>query len=292
MYFLGGISSAGYAATCNVLDMETQVWSTLGDVPFGTYGSGSSCTKGQYIYCAGGYINGVSQSGMFKRYDTVTDTWATLANTPINSYFHPTLCTYGDDRIYFWVGWSSGGSEGCRIGYYYTISTNHWSPSIYTAPDAIYTSYAIEIAPDDIRIFGGIHPDHSNPGQSTDVGVDWNWSYNPLMDSWDSTTYTPVPTPGGFSYRARFGDFIYLISRYGYNAPAIPPQSNGVTEIYQISTDTWVTGLEKPNPASNGVVGVYKGNIFCAGALGNGTPCVEIFSSFQASSRIYAQIIG
>lgn len=293
MYFLGGaIPNTGYLASCLVLDMETQIWSSLNNISFGTYGGGSSAVHAGNIYCAGGYINNSSE-GLFKRYNVAADTWTNLQAPPRVIRDHPTLCSDGDDHIYLFGGWGYEGWTGNKLCYKYQVSNDSWT-QIATAPDAIYTAFATTVSPTDIRIFGGISPNHFGDYRpATDYGVNWNWSYNPNTNLWDTTTYTPVPTPGGFSYSARFGDFIYLICRFGANGPSTPPTSAPTVEIYNLVEDSWVTGTPKPTNNFNGVVGVYKGNVFCAGTDASGTgKNVEIFSSFQTGSRVFATIIG
>jgi hypothetical protein len=290
MYFLGGAQAGTgtHLSSCYVLDMQTQVWSALNNISFGTYANGNSVVVGTKIYCAGGAIAGMWTTGNFKCYNTETDTWSSLANTPISIYYHPTLCNVGN-YIYLYVGWTPSGVAGSRLSYRYNITTNSWSAALATAPDSIYTSYATPIDDDNIRILGGIYPDGLKPEDNW--GVKWNWGYKISTNQWDTTSYAPVPTPGGLSYHARFGDYVYLISRYGYNGPSVPALMSGTTEIYHIPSNTWVTGVSKPNAALNGVVGVYKGNIFCAGCEGTNR-IVEIFSSFQSGNRVYATIIG
>ena len=110
---------------------------------------------------------------------------------------------------------------------------------------------------DHIRYFGGVYPT-GNP--SWDYGVNWNWDYRISTNAWDTSSYTPIPRPGGGAFVARLGNEIHLIGR-----------SNGIGnahDIYDAVNDTWVQGSDKPTGSDGGATGYYNDRIFCYSGVG------------------------
>ena len=110
---------------------------------------------------------------------------------------------------------------------------------------------------DRIRYFGGVYPT-GNP--SWDYGVNWNWEYRISTNTWDTSSYASVPRPGGGAFVARLGNEIHLIGR-----------SNGIGtayDIYDVVSDTWVQGLDKPTGSDGGATGYFNDKIFCYSGVG------------------------
>jgi hypothetical protein len=282
VYLIGGRNSGGRLSSVISYDLHSQTTTAHPNIPVTTAGAGS-CVLGTKIYQIGDTDSPQNQMRVF---DTADDSWS-LVGPPLvdgmNMYNGPVLCVRGTD-IYVFGGWRGVAGYSNKTNKFNTL-TNTWTYNLALSPVAVYTSLATLIDDDHIRIFGGVHP-----LGGSDYGLTTNMEYCISTNTWDNTSFAPVPSPGGFCYNTRFGDYIYLINHFNGTANG-PPTIYQTTEIYNLVTDEWVVGVDKPTGDLEGATGVYLGNIFCIGAANN-APLIEIFSSFQAGAKVQARIIG
>jgi len=282
LYMLGGqqISPSIRVSEVWKYDMENDIWAQLNDCPYGQMAYQDSCVVGNYIYSYGGYQNVTWPSTILSRYDTVNDTWSLMANNSAAlelNYYWPTLISNGID-VYVLGGWNSVGWTYARHCYKYTVSSNTWT-RLADAPTEIYGAEGMFIDSDNIRIFGGL----TGPPLPNDYGNTLNMNYRISTNSWDNTTYAPVPSKGGFGHIARFDNYIYYIGRYGLDVPPGPGQK--ATEVYDIVSDSWFHGTDMPVATNGGSTGVYNGKVYCiatTSAIPSPYKVVQVYSSLQA----------
>jgi len=250
----GTIGNGSNTASVEAFDMSTGTWSARTARPYGSMTQGGSCVVGTKIYCFGGQGGGsVSANTTVTIYDTATDSWTiggTIDGGNYVSYF-PTMIAVGTD-IYI-----AGGHPGWQNFHRYNTLNNTFTTNLSTTPNRLYRSAPLVLDGDHIRYFGGVYPT-GNP--AADYGVNWNWDYRISTNAWDTSSYTPIPRPGGGAFFARLGNEIHLIGR-----------SNGIGtahDIYDVVNDTWVQGPDKPTGSDGGATGYYNNKIFCYSGVG------------------------
>ncbi|RLG99284.1 hypothetical protein DRO38_07940, partial [Candidatus Bathyarchaeota archaeon] len=215
IYAIGGW---GGSKVLEVFDPISNSWAYLSPLPVGQEGLAAARVNDR-IYTFGSY--GVKDTVQI--YDISNDSWSAGPSLPKGLYWE-TAESIGD-RIYIIGGyWAGPPYEGTL--YILNTTTNTWSQGASMPMYAQIPSSAVYKG--EIYVFPV------------------NYKYNPSTDSW--TPFTGPPSGHGYGSEAvTAGDKIYLI---GGNAGYIY-EAYKTTEIYDPSTDSWVTG-----PALN--IGRYQ----------------------------------
>lgn len=281
LYMLGGQQNSPFVRVSDVwkYDMANDLWTQLNNCPYGQMAYQDSCVVGNYIYSYGGYQNATWPSTILSRYNTVNDTWSLMANNNAAvapNYYWPTLISNEID-VFVFGGWTGDFAQS-KFAYKYTVSSNTWT-RLANSPIGIYGAEGFFIDSDNVRLFGGL----TGPPLPNDYGNTLNLNYNISTNTWDNTTYTPVPSKGGFGHIARFDNYIYYIGRYGIDVPAGPAQK--ATEVYDIINDSWFHGTDMPISTNGGSTGVYNGKVYCiamTSAIPSPYKVVQVYSSNQS----------
>jgi N-acetylneuraminic acid mutarotase len=133
-----------------------------------------------------------------------------------------------------------------------------------------------------IYLFGGT----SGDGIGTAYGTINNttYEYDPTKDQW--TLKKPMPTPRSAVSAVVLHDKIYVIG--GYN------KVNGIitrlttVEIYDPSTDSWITGTSLSSPRAWVGLGVYEGTIYVFGGMTNNNIAINTTESFNSATNMWS----
>jgi N-acetylneuraminic acid mutarotase len=90
-----------------------------------------------------------------------------------------------------------------------------------------------------------------------------NYAYNPSTDSW--TKIAPMPTPRVSFAIASYNNKIYVIGGLEATSNGSSQVSSSVNEVYDPSTDTWITATSIPIATSGAQANTVNGKIYVIG---------------------------
>ncbi|MBX6326678.1 MAG: hypothetical protein IRY93_11650, partial [Chthoniobacterales bacterium] len=182
-------------------------WNIVQDYPL--VSESVSCTSdGAFGYCVGGF-DGVNfvPTNQFNKYDPTTQSWTPLAAIPTAFYDGPAVYAPNTNQIYVFGGLDSNFAV-LNIVQRYDVASNTWlangapmpDPSGRYFPAAVYYNGKI-------YVMGGF--DGLTFSEQTN-----NWIYDPVTDTWDSSTAAPIPIPMGGAGFSIIGQNIYLAGHW------------------------------------------------------------------------------
>lgn len=251
--------------------LEGTTLNRIYDMAIGSWSSGAVLSSGiqqpplqapaigNKLYVAGGAGFG---AGAMRVYDAVANTWTNYAGGTSNTF---TCSVAVGTDIYVLGGWPSG-----RHFFKFNTLTNTWSTLTNLPWLNTFMASVIQIDNDNFRLFGSTY----GTGVSlNDWGLTYNYNYKISTATWDTSTYAQIPVELDNPYIAgasgpkivgeggasviRVEDNIYVIG-----GTYTTVQGNKNTRIYNITTDTWSSGPQKPSGAALGAIGFYQDKIY------------------------------
>ena len=234
-----------------------QPWNIVGDYPLISE-SVSVSSDGTFGYGVGGFDGTLFiPTDSFNLYDLGTQTWSPLPNIPTAFYDAPSVYVPDTNSIYVFGGLDS--SFLVRdITQVYDITSGTWGTGA-PMPDPAgryFAAATYDPVSHKVYVMGGF--DGITFSEQTN-----NWIYDPVADSWDSSTALPIPVGIGGAGYSIVGQNVYLQGhwngglgstdnyRYDIVANTWTPMAPVPVNIYRpasgsIGTNTYLVGGGDP----------------------------------------------
>jgi N-acetylneuraminic acid mutarotase len=211
------------------------------------------------IHVISGFItNGIGYSSSQEIYDPETDTYEIRWGVPVPR--SDMMVASINEKIYFIGGYRCVKDEYCG-----TLAWNHmYDPSMDTwiTKTSIITPVSgagVVVFSETIHIIGGY--DYTNREEVKTVQI-----YDPVKDTW--ALGTPLPTGRSELGAVVLDGMIYAIGGNGKGDIYSNPTSN-IVEMYDPSSDKWITQPVLPEPRAAMATVVRHGKIFVIGGTDN-----------------------
>jgi len=199
--------------------------------------------------------------------------------TKAASFLQPDEELYGvtaNGRLYVIGGYGAGKGRG--INYEYDPASDVWTlkkPMARPAHHAALSEYL-----DKIYVFGGFVAPATGGGWEP---IDNVWDYDPVADDWKALA--PLPSKRGAAVAVQVNGKVYVIggatTADGSKEVAISPSTTvknlTITDVYDISTNTWTSAAPMALGRNHAFAGTIGGTIYVIGG--------RIAHSFVAASQ-------
>lgn len=247
IFFAGGGDGVGDNQTSRVdiYDATTNNWSTA-QLSQARLGLAAATVGNKVFFAGGGYLNAVAQwidSDLIDIYDNATNTWTT-AKLSQGRMDLSAITT--DDKIFFAGGRS--GLDFSNVIDSYDAVTNTWSSSSMSEPRLFMAGIAVNN-----KIFwaGGLNSINSGYSKTVEIHDFIN----------GATSIRCFLSRYGFAAVRKDDNIIFFTGDYGNDY-----YSGTHFEIYNITNDTWATGLLSQRINRSSIISVNN-TIYVAGGI-------------------------
>ncbi len=237
-------------------DPVADTWRTKSSMPTSRSNFGIAVYEGK-IYCIGGDV-GTDRpvpTDITEIYDPITDTWETRAPMPTARY--DLAANVVEGKIYLIGGFDYIGPYCLNITEVYDPATDTWTAKA-SMPTGVM-SYASAVLDNKIFVLAGrVYTDTS--------GYDCNLTqiYDPILDSW---IYGPdLPEPVTYATSAVTSGIMAPKRIYVLGGRQVLDAVN-FTQIYDPTSDTWITGTPMPTTRCRFGAAVIDDKIYAIGGL-------------------------
>jgi N-acetylneuraminic acid mutarotase len=206
-------------------------------------------------YVAGGYLDQSGVTGLTYTYDPATDTWTQKASMSPR-YAIRLVYAANVNKFYVFGGYDQNFALTATTQIY-DVATNTWSLGT-PMPDPVGRSFpglAYDDASGKIYVIGG----------DDDLGFERtnNWIFDPVTDTWDSSTALPIPIAVAGAGQTEDNGKIYVMGTYNGGA------GSTLNQIYDITSNTWSSGTAIPAPYFCPATADVSGGVYL---MGGGNP--------------------
>ena len=234
-------------------------WSYVSNYPGGPIKAPAVGSDGTLAYVAGGYLDQPSGStDLTYTYDPGSDTWTQKANMVGPRYGAPGVYAANANKFYVFGGYDQNFALTATTQIY-DVATNTWSLGT-PMPDPVgrfFAGAAYDDASGKIYVIGG----------DDDLGFERtnNWIFDPVTDTWDSSTALPIPIAVAGAGQTEDNGKIYVMGTYNGGA------GSTLNQIYDITSNTWSSGAAIPAPYFHPATADVSGGVYL---MGGGNPDV------------------
>jgi N-acetylneuraminic acid mutarotase len=278
IYSASGVSSFPGGGDVNLFeryDPSSDTWTSLAPVPTPVGGATLACdVAGGKLFLFGGVDVSPASTNLVQAYTVATNTWSN--NPPMPGTRHLMGSGIIGDFIYLVAGYSAVGGIAESQNWQFNPSTGAFTPR--TSLPIALGGAGSAVSGGQLYIMGGANPDST--------ALDTNYAYDPETDTWalKASVPTPVHVPAGVALSAAGncdGDIILIgggnpvLADQALRSTAEAPQATNVTQIYDVVTNSWVSG--PPLPVGRSFIGAAQaGNTLIATGGYNGSTTVDI----------------
>ena len=241
-------------ATLQVYDPDTDSWAARTSAHFARSGPGTATIDGK-LYVVGGCINTdcrIGVTNILERYDPAFDTWEIL--TPMPTPRGDLAAGAIDGKLYVIGGFADcGACVPLNKLEVYDPATDSWDTTLAPMPTG-HTGLTASVLDGKLYAVGG-----NQFGTSTGTVE----LYDPVTDTWD--TKSAMPTARVY-HSADVIDGQLLVTG-GWDISVTPAEFLDTLEIYNPSTDTWMTDTPMPAARLGAGAGVIDGKLYVAGGF-------------------------
>lgn len=233
--------------------------------PTARMGAACAVVEGK-VYVMGGLAKNGESTSLVEEYDPSAEKWASQASMPTSRYMASAVTI--DESIYVLGGRNESGiTDAVEV---YDPALNSWE-TVTVMPQARWNHMVAEVK-GKIYVIGGI----VGTGDSR-RSIDTVEIYDPTDNSWKSGQSLPTPRQGAAI--AVVQEKIYVIG--GRMGAGSSGTATNIVEVYDPSTDLWVSvGPEQERRTGAQAVAV-EGNIYVIGgaAGGEATRSIEMYDT-------------
>jgi N-acetylneuraminic acid mutarotase len=233
-------------------------WSYVSNYPGGAIKAPAVGSDGTLAYVAGGYLDQGGNTDLTYTYDPGSDTWTQKASMVGRRYGAPGVYAANVNKFYVFGGLDQNFALTATTQIY-DVATNTWSLGT-PMPDPVgrfFPGAAYDDASGKIYVIGG----------DDDLGFERtnNWIFDPVTDTWDSSTALPIPIAVAGAGQTEDNGKIYVMGTYNGGA------GSTLNQIYDITSNTWSSGAAIPAPYFHPATADVSGGVYL---MGGGNPDV------------------
>ena len=208
-----------------------QPWNIVADYPIFVE-SQAMCTDGTFAYGAGGRdAANFLATDAFYQYDPVANSWTPLA--PLAQAIRDARAVYAanTNSIYVFGGIDDTTGLVVNIVQKYDLGTATWSTVTPMPAERFFPATVYYDPTGLIYVAGGI--------DGSFLETDTTWIYDPVADTWDTSTAPNIPVVMGGSAVSLVGQNMYLQGSFGAGA-------TNFNYAYDIVANTWTQKANMP----------------------------------------------
>jgi N-acetylneuraminic acid mutarotase len=210
------------------------------------------------MYCAAGFLNGLP-TDLTYTYDPGSDTWTPKANMVGPRYATRGVYAANVNKFYVFGGLDENFVVTATTQIY-DVASDTWSTGT-DMPDPVgryFPGVVYDDASGKIYVIGGF--DGATFTEQTN-----NWIYDPVTDTWDTSTAAPIPVAvgGAGTTLDPVDEKIFVMGTWNGAA------GSTMNQVYDIASNSWGTGADIPAPYYEPATAYVSGGVYL---MGGGNP--------------------
>jgi N-acetylneuraminic acid mutarotase len=251
-------------------------WSYVSNYPGGAIRAPAVGSDGTLAYVAGGYLDQIGTTDLTYTYNPGSDTWTQKASMVGRRYGAPGVYAANVNKFYVFGGLDQNFAQTATTQIY-DVATNTWSlGTLMPDPQGrFFAGVAYDDASGKIYVIGG---DDQLGFERTN-----NWIYDPVTDTWDSSTALPIPVAVAGAGQTADNGKIYVMGTFNGGA------GSTLNQIYDITSNTWSSGAAIPAPYFHPATADISGGVYL---MGGGNPDVagDSISALRGPNTSYTDV--
>ena len=227
-----------------------QPWQIVANYPIAVE-SEALCSDGTFAYGAGGRdAANFLATNAFYQYDPVADSWTSLALLPQAIRDARAVYAANTNSIYVFGGIDDTSGLVVNIVQKYDLGTATWTTVTPMPAERFFPATVYYDPTGLIYVAGGI--------DGSFLETDTTWIYDPVADTWDTSTAPNIPVVMGGSAVSLVGQNMYLQGSFGTGA-------TNLNYAYDIVANTWTQKANMPAAVYEGAGASIGTNTYVVG---------------------------